>query len=109
MIKKVTIPIFHGTLILFQGVEPAEAFAMVNMEYDPDDYFGAITTVCVDRTGNKAIVIIFDECDPQAVAHEAVHAAHFIISERGMENDEELIAYLTGWVVAQCHKYLKVE
>ena len=109
MIKKLEIPIFHGTLILFQDVEIEKAFAMVNMDYDGDDYFGAISQVCIDRNGNRAFVIIFDECDPQAVAHEAVHIAHRIIQEHGMEGDEELIAYLTGWVVTQCHKYLRVE
>lgn len=109
MIKKLTIPIFHGTLILFQDVEPEKAFAMVNIEYDGDDYFGAISQVCEDRNGNRAFVIIFDECDPQAVAHEAVHVAHRIAEEHGINYDEEFIAYMTGWVVTQCHKYLRVD
>lgn len=109
MIKKVNIPIFHGTLILFQDVEIEKAFAMVNMEYNGDDYFGAISQVCEDRNGNRAFVIIFDDCDNETVAHEAVHVAHRIAEEHGINYDEEFIAYMTGWVTTQCHKYLKIE
>ena len=108
MIKKLTIPIFHGTLILFQDVEIEEAFKMVNLEYD-EETFGAFSSVCYDSSGRQAFVIIFDDCDPDTVAHESVHIAHRIIQEHGMAGDEELIAYLTGWVVPQCHKYLRVE
>ena len=109
MIKKVNIPIFHGTLILLQGMEIEQAMSMVNIEYDPDDKFGAFSSVCYDRSGRQAFVIIFDDCDNETVAHEAVHIAHRITEEHDMESDEELIAYLVGWIVGQCHKYLKVE
>lgn len=106
MIKKINIPIFHGTLILFQDVEIDEAFRMVNLEYD-EESFGAFSSVCYDRSGRQAFVIIFDDCDHETVAHESVHIAHRICEEHDIEKDEELIAYLTGWVVTQCYKYLK--
>jgi hypothetical protein len=108
MIKKIDIPIFHGTLILMQGIPLEEAFGMVNLEYDPEEPFGAYTSVCYDRSGRQAFVIIFDDCDNETIAHESVHIAHRIVEEHGIEKDEELIAYLTGWVATQCHKYLKV-
>ena len=81
---------------------------MLNLEFDEDQPFGAFSSVCYDKSGNQAFAIIFAECDPQAVAHEAVHIAHRIAEEHDIEKDEELIAYLTGWVVTQCHKYLKI-
>ena len=109
MIKKVNIPIFHGTLILFQDVEMEEACKMVNLEYDDDLLCGAFSSLCYDRDGRQAFVIIFDDCDNETVAHESVHIAHRIAESHDIEKDEELIAYLTGWVTSQCHKYLKVE
>ncbi len=104
MIKKIDIPIFFGTLILFQDHDIQEAFKLINVKPEERD-FGAFSVVAVDKVGHQAFVIIFKECVPHTVAHEAVHVAHRIAEEHDMKKDEELIAYLTGWVTAQCYKY----
>jgi len=107
MIKKVELPVFYGTLVLFQDHDIKEAFDIIDVEYD-GKAFGAFSVIAVDKAGHQAYVIIFDECTNSTVAHEAVHTAYRIIEEHELKKDEELIAYLTGWVVTQCHKYLNV-
>ena len=107
MIKKIEIPVFFGTLILFQDHNIEEAFKLINVKYDGKE-FGAFSVVAIDKLGHQGFVIIFDECTHQTVSHEAVHIAYRIAEEHELKKDEELIAYLTGWVTAQCYKYLKV-
>ena len=107
MIKKVNLPIFHGTLILFCDHDIKEAFSLINEKYDGKE-FGAYSVVAIDKEGRQGFVIIFDECTHETISHEAVHIANRIAEEHELKKDEELIAYLTGWVTAQCYKYLKV-
>lgn len=109
MIKKIDIPIFFGTLVLFQDYDIEKACAIAEFDYDPENKFDAYAGISVDKKGNTGFVIIFAKCTPEIIAHEATHVANRICERNEMEKDEELIAYLTGWVVTQCHKYLKVE
>lgn len=108
MIKKINIPIFFGTLVLFQDYDMKKACQIMGFKEDHFDY-DAISGHEVDKDGHLGYGIIFDKCTPSIIAHEAVHTAHQIIETHDMSNDEELMAYLTGWVVEQCHKYLKVQ
>ena len=71
--------------------------------------FDAISGYDIDKEGHYGYGIIFSACTPSIIAHEAVHVAHDIIETHGLDKDEELIAYLAGWVVVQCHKYLNVK
>lgn len=51
-------------------------------------------------------------CNARVVAHEALHIVHKIFEDRYIQIDidnDEPEAYLLGWVVGQCHKYLKLK
>ena len=108
MIKKIKIPIFFGTLVLFQNYDIKKACKIANFDYDPNNTFDGYSGTNTDRDGHFGYIIIFDKCDASIISHEAVHIAHRILNRNGIEKDEELIAYLTGWITAQCCKYLNV-
>ena len=108
MIKKISIPIFYGTLVLFQDYDIEKACKELSIKEDNINAFDAITGCDTDSEGHVGYGIIFRKCTAPIIAHEAVHVAHNIIEMHGMSNDGELVAYLTGWVTLQCHKYLKV-
>lgn len=58
------------------------------------------------------IIAVEDNVSASSVAHEALHVVNYMMRDRDMVpdlNNDEWQCYLLGWVVRQCHKYLKVE
>ena len=109
MIKQIKIPIFSGSLILIQGEPMDEIRKNHNIEGEPCD---AITWKELDKSGTTGYMIAFKNCAPPTIAHEADHAVNRIMVDRNIPisyENEEVHAYLVGWVVEQCHKFLKVE
>ena len=107
MLKKIHIPIFSGYLLLYQDCDVEEVCKKHGFSNDICD---AMTGVDHYRNDILAFVTIFiNKNDLNTMAHEAVHFAHFLIREAAMNEDEELIAYLSGWFMEQCSKYLWID
>jgi len=56
------------------------------------------STAWVQYAGGDVFMWVSDTSEASVVFHELVHVAFGICSTRGMEPDEELIAYLVGWL-----------
>ena len=109
MIKQIKIPIYFGDLVLIQDIPLDEIRKKHNIEGISCD---AIAWHEVDKAGVTGYMMAFKKCKPSIIAHEADHIANRIMVDRNIPvsfENEETHAYLVGWVVEQCHKFLKVE
>ena len=110
MIKKIHIPIFHGHLILYQGVPFDDIIKKFQLQELPNGE--AMYAAMLNDNGFTVYVIaVRDEVSPNAITHEAAHVTHAMMIHRGMKPDllnDEWENYLLGWIVKQCHKYFKV-
>ena len=76
---------------------------------DNSHTLGAITFSCYKLDSKDyGILIIFDNkeiCNTKTIAHEATHAADFMLQRLG-EDDAgmECYAYLVGWIAECCEK-----
>ena len=111
MIKKVTIPIFHGWLYLYQGVPFDEVGTRHNIVFD-NSGSDAISSSDLDKNEVTAYIIaVEDRVSASSIAHEALHVVNYMMRDRDMVpnlNNDEWQCDLLGWIVRQCHKYLKV-
>lgn len=106
--KLVNIPIWKGKLkIIFSN-----SSELLSKELDFNEYpYGHTLAV---EGGWIFVVLNFHhkklKMTHAVIAHEAVHAANFILSDRGCistwDNDEQL-AYTVQWVVEQIEKFRK--
>ena len=113
MIKNLKIPIYHGTLKIMQ---------FKSLDEIPKDYLGDYKDF--ETRGNDAIAYWYDDknlyryywmafkekTSPECIAHESFHAMNYIFKDRQVDyntSNDEHAAYLLGWIVKMCHKYLK--
>jgi hypothetical protein len=111
MIKKLEIPVFHGWLYLYQGVPFDEVATRHNMVVEKDGA-DAMSGSDIDKNEVTAYIIaVEDNVSASSVAHEALHVVNYMMKDRDMVpdlNNDEWQCYLLGWIVRQCHKYMKV-
>jgi hypothetical protein len=112
MTKKISIPIFHGWLYLYQGVPFDEVAVKHSMIIDKDGA-DAISGNNIDRRKVTIYIIaVTDKITASSIAHEALHVVNFMMKDRDMVpdlNNDEWQCYLLGWVVRQCHRNFNVE
>ena len=74
--------------------------------------YGAITFSSHKKSGYTRYVMAFSgKTTPSIIAHEAVHIVNHIYFDRKIDLDlinDEPQAYLLGWIVQKCHKFLKL-
>lgn len=118
--KRYKNDIYH-TIDLYVSVgedkeEIAEGFVFYS-EQDRKTFMGngyeAITCCLKDKKGDEAVLVYFRDKDTvnySNVAHEAFHAADFIMNETGVVFNEgcdnEHVAYLIGWVARNISQYM---
>jgi len=111
VIKKVNIPVFHGWLYLYQGLPFDEVATRHNMVIEMDGA-DAMSGSDLDKNEITAYIIaVEDNVSASSVAHEALHVVNYMMRDRDMVpdlNNDEWQCYLLGWIVRQCHKYLKI-
>jgi len=109
--KTITIPLYHGDLIIHQVKDLKE----VSDKYGTQDLHGfeAASFRNDKKNGYSRYVLAFEETvDPMIIAHECLHFVGQLFADRYMVmdiNNDEPQAYLLGWAVKQCHKYLKIK
>lgn len=108
----VGIPLYLGSFTIIQSND----FAAICEEYDlvnPEAMMG-VDAISFKNTGkgeaSNYIAVFSDEHSPKIIAHECLHITNYIFEDRGMRmdvNNDEAQCYLLGWIVEQCHNFLK--
>jgi len=111
LIKHIKVPIYLGELILIQ----TEKIENLEGKYGLTDLKN-IDAFCYDypyKDGSSRYILAFEyNTTPKIIAHEAFHLVSYICRDRQMRIDlfnDEPQAYLIGWIVEQCHKYLQIK
>ena len=64
-------------------------------------------------SGYTKYVMLFEEsAKAHVIAHEALHIVTYLFQDRNIRienNNDEPAAYLLGWIVGECHKFLNVK
>lgn len=110
-VKKHPIPIYHGELIIIQDKDCEWVAKKYNLEGNVK-MFGAITFPHHTKQGySRYVMAFFGKTSAMNIAHEAVHFVNNVFNDRyinlDLHNDEPQ-AYLMGWVVNKCHRFLKI-
>jgi hypothetical protein len=107
--KKVIIPLYRQ--VLYIGIGPdilAKKFKVPGLEIAPTH--AGVTTFIEDEEGMRAFCVSFAEIpDSEELAHEALHAAWYILEEVGVDvsaDNHEALAYLTGYIAGQIESML---
>ena len=107
---KYKIPLYHGDLIIIQD----KNLKWVQKKYDTISLedIGACTFPYPKKSGaTRYIMVFYGETSPKIIAHEALHVVNDIFKDRYIKLDisnDEPQAYLLGWIVEKCHKFLKI-
>ena len=104
-IKKISIPIFRGSLTLVKDKD----FKKVNKMYNCNvpETFGAVTLENHDE--GFEYVVAFVDSNVGLLAHEAVHVCNYVFDNIGIQLDlknDETQAYFIGWIVDEMDKFL---
>lgn len=110
--RKITleIPLYFGRLIIHQ----CRNLQKLGLKYGYDLHGKeAVMFDTPHESGYKIYRIAFTyDANPRIIAHEALHATNHIFRDRGIDadtNNDEPQCYLHGWIVGECHKFLKVK
>lgn len=106
-VKSIDIPIFQRT-VHFHLSDDADVACLRATGEEMDVVNDSGMTVLKD--GDVYVFIFEGDHDEDTVAHECLHAANYIIDLCGMQVDacnDELQAYLMGWLVAQWYQMVK--
>lgn len=90
--RSVSVPIFGFELRFIDCLN--EGLGYINETYD--QHIEDADAFCADL---GAEILIVSDGSPALVAHEAVHAAHYILKRATVPRSEEMVAQLVGWIV----------
>lgn len=109
--KKLNIPIYYGKLTIIQ----VKDLSKVEKKYGLQGLHGMVAFAFRRKRKNsssKYYMVFEGKTIPSIIAHEALHMVGLIYEDINaileIENDEPQ-CYLLGWIVGQCHKFLKVQ
>lgn len=95
----VDIPIFCTSVVLCANCTAEEACAAIYRYKKKDTVLNPEETLSWVQTYEGDVYMwVRDVSRASTVFHELVHVAFAICRLRGMQPDEELIAYLVGWM-----------
>ena len=111
MKKKINIPIYFGQIIIIQKKKLSDIPKKWSIDFD---FHGYAATCYTKNTKDGCLRIVMAFMNPttaEIIAHESYHAVNYLFSRSGIKHDpnnDEHGAFILGWIVNQCHKYLKV-
>lgn len=111
--KVVEIPIYRGKLVILLGND-VEKLTSVLSEWDKDEEPYAHAWRLGYKGWKSACVVLNfhhskSKINHGIVAHEAMHATHFIAQDSDIDFDfdnPEPITYLLEWVTNEIHKFI---
>jgi hypothetical protein len=106
-VKNTRIPIYGGKFTIIV----TDDFKEVEKKYNLEDTNGFDAMFVQAKKGAiHYIIALQTRNSPGTVAHECMHACNAIFKDNeitpDLDNDEPQ-AYLLGWLVDECHKFLK--
>ena len=112
-IKTIKIPLYHADLIIAQDSNGQKILDKYGIKFSIFG-FGAVTFRHQSKNGYDRYVIAFNNKDIHAglIAHEALHVVTYLFQDKQIRIDtdnDEPAAYLLGWIVSECHKFLDVD
>ncbi len=113
IVKATRVPLYLGMLVVVISDEKDKCIELTNerMFLDYKEIFA--TAAYGTYKGSQGFFVFLNPNNTRSkvtrgvVAHEAVHAANFILEDRGVIADfvnDEPQAYLMGWIVDQIYK-----
>ena len=108
---KIKIPLYTGDFIIIQ----TDDFKKVEDKYNLTD-LNRYSAIAFSRPNKNEYSRYFMVCrsnvDAGIIAHECLHIANNIFKDSGITTDninDEPHAYLLGWLVEECHKFLNIK
>ena len=112
--KTIKVPLYSGNLVIIQA-DKKENLNDIKKKYDlkedPSNRCKAVAFVEEKKTTEYTIAFN-NITTPSFIAHESLHVLNYIYQDHGIIYDiinDEPAAYLLGWIVKQCHKFLKIQ
>ena len=112
MKKKVKIPIYFGEIIIIQANKLDHIPKKWNINFDFCGYAATCYTKNTKDGCLRIVMAFMKPTTPEIIAHESYHAVSYLFSHCGIKHDvnnDEQGAFILGWVVKQCHKYLNIK
>lgn len=104
------VGVYEYNVIVVDGIEELQEVAMsigAPLKEPPE------SGGCCYHVAEAGLVVIYlADSFPGVIAHEALHAANYILSDVGAQGsyeDDECQAYLLGYLVQHIHSGLKVK
>jgi hypothetical protein len=111
MIKKIKIPIYFGELIIIQKQSLKDIHKKWAIDFDFHGYAATCYTKNTKGGCLRIVIAFMDATTPEIITHESYHALNYLFEHNGIKHqfsNDEPAAFILGWIVKQCHKYLKV-
>lgn len=109
--KTIKIPIYFGEIILLQMENLKDIEKKYNM-IDLHKYDAIAFPHPTKRGYSRYVIACRKPIGIKAIVHECCHTANYILSDRNIKysagNDEQQ-AYLLGWIVGECLRFLKIK
>jgi hypothetical protein len=107
MIKHVVVPMYRANILMVNSIKDATTQLTNLCGNDKEQLKGHLDDL-VDSDGLAVPIngtyFMFAERNVEAVVHESIHTANFILKDRGIiysaDNDEAL-AYPVGWIAQE--------
>lgn len=112
-LKELEVPLYRGKLVIILTNDKAELQKYIPDFMDEEPY---AHTWLVNWKGKQGFVIILNFNNSRrkihhgTIAHEAIHATHFIAQERGIKADflnDEPIAYLAEFITDHVYELME--
>lgn len=102
-------PTWRQNFYFFIGWKPEafEKYVLKTYGHDPDIGGANGKTLCLDGRDGSRFLVWTKKRDASIIAHECVHAANWMLAERGYKFDphnDEPMAYLVGALVREALK-----
>jgi len=105
--KTINIPIYFGKLTIITTDDLEEVNKIYNTKAK-NELYDAVMFEIVD---NDEYIIAIKKVEWSIISHEVVHIVNAIFLNCGIQldrNNDEPQAYLTGWIINEIDKYLKL-
>lgn len=110
-IKAINVPLYRGELVIIITNSVKHLKKYIPDWTDKEIYASTYYALYKDKTQGYYIILNFKspyrKIQHGTIAHESVHAAHFIMKHRGLTVDidnDEAEAYLVEWITDQVYK-----
>ena len=112
-LKSTPVPLYRGSLVVVLTNSTNDLKKYIPPWKDEIIYASAWLYTFKKKQG-YFIILNFDnkyrKIKNGTITHEALHAAHFILNDRGIKashKHDEALAYLVEWITDQVYKFVK--